>query len=298
MKGLVLAGGMGTRLHPVTMAVSKQLLPIYDKPLVYYPLSVLMLAGIRDIALITTPSDQKMFQKLLGDGSQWGIQIQYLVQVKPEGIAQSFLLAEHFIQGENVCLVLGDNLFYGHGLPDVLRKAMFNIEQAGGGHLFAYRVADPQRYGVIDIDESGTIRSIVEKPRHPASHYAVTGLYFYDRHVCQWAKQIKPSARGELEISDLNALYLERGQLKTSLLGRGYAWFDAGTHDAMLDAVSFVATTEKRQGLKIGCLEEIAFRNQWIDADQLMGLAQSMSKSAYGQYLMVLLQDHVVYENC
>ena len=298
MKGLLLSGGLGTRLHPVTLAISKQLLPIYDKPMIYYPLSVLMLAGIRDIALITTPHDQALFQKLLGDGSQWGMQIQYIVQLTPEGIAQSLLLAQHFIQDDHVCLILGDNLFYGHGLPDVLQHARSKVEQDGGGHLFAYHVADPQRYGVVDMDASGRVCSIVEKPRHPKSHYAVTGLYFYDRNVCQWAKQVKPSARGELEITDLNAIYLKNQQLQVSLLGRGYTWLDAGTHDAMLDAVSFVATTEKRQGLKIGCPEEIAFRNQWIDADQLAYLARPMLTSGYGRYLMALLEDDLVHEVC
>lgn len=282
MKGIVLAGGTGTRLYPTTQAICKQLLPIYDKPLVYYPLSVLMLAGIDEILIITTPEDQGLFKKLLGTGSQWGIRLDYAVQPKPEGLAQAFHIGESFIKGEACALILGDNLFYGHGLTELLRNAAA-IES--GATVFAHHVSDPQRFGVVTFDKNKRAKSIEEKPRQPKSEYAVCGLYFYDSHVCDYARTVRPSARGELEITDLNNLYLEAGGLRVETLGRGFAWFDAGTFSSMLQAAQFVETIEKRQGVKIGCLEEIAFNNGLISVHSLLESAQKFGNNEYGQYL-------------
>ena len=287
MKGLLLAGGAGTRLHPATLAVSKQLLPVYDKPLIYYPLSVLLLAGIRDILVITTPHDQPIFKQLLGDGSQWGIRLSYAEQPRPEGIAQAFLIARELIAQEPVCLILGDNIFFGHGLSGLLKQA---AELKHGARVFGYYVKDPQRYGVIAFDESGKAVSIEEKPTQPKSHYAVTGLYCYDHQVVELAASLTPSARGELEITDLNRRYLAAGQLSVELLGRGMAWLDTGTHDSLLQAANFVATIEARQGLKIACLEEVAYRQGWIDAGALRRQAMAMANNGYGQYLLSLLE--------
>ena len=289
-KGIVLAGGSGTRLYPVTRAVSKQLLPVYDKPLVYYPLATLMLAGIRDILVITTPDDEPLFRRLLGDGTQWGISIAYRVQARPEGIAQAFLLAEDFLNGEAASLVLGDNLFYGHGLPDQLRQAA-NRDQ--GATVFAYYVSDPERYGVLEFDAGGRAVSIEEKPPVPKSNYAVTGLYMYDRECVEIARRLKPSPRGELEITDLNRVYLERGTLKVEVLGRGVAWLDTGTHESLLQASNFIATIETRQGLKVCCPEEIAYRQGYIDAVQLGELTARLGKTAYADYLRAIVSGRV-----
>ncbi|TDP71415.1 glucose-1-phosphate thymidylyltransferase RfbA [Roseateles toxinivorans] len=287
-KGIILAGGSGTRLHPATLAISKQLLPVYDKPMVYYPLSTLMLAGMRDILLISTPQDLPRFEALLGDGSRWGINLSYCVQPSPDGLAQAFILGREFIGNTASALVLGDNIFYGHDFQGLLADA---THQQRGASVFAYHVTDPERYGVVSFDEHRHALSIEEKPAKPKSNYAVTGLYFYDTQVCDIAASIKPSARGELEITDVNAVYLKQGELNVEIMGRGYAWLDTGTHDSLLEASQFIATLEKRQGLKVACLEEIAYRNQWIDDAQLEALATPMLKNGYGQYLLKLLRE-------
>ncbi len=289
-KGILLAGGSGTRLHPATLAISKQLLPVYDKPMVYYPLSTLMLAGIRDILLISTPQDTPRFESLLGDGNRWGIQISYCVQPSPDGLAQAFILGRDFVAGAPSALVLGDNIYHGHDLQGLLSAA---DERITGASVFAYHVQDPERYGVVAFDAQKRAMSIEEKPKAPKSNYAVTGLYFYDHQVCDIAADIKPSSRGELEITDVNARYLAQGQLSVEIMGRGYAWLDTGTHDSLLEAGQFIATLEKRQGLKVACPEEIAFRSGWIDAAQLEALARPMLKNGYGQYLMQIVNNQV-----
>ena len=287
-KGIILAGGSGTRLHPATLAISKQLLPVYDKPMVYYPLSTLMLAGIRDILLISTPQDTPRFQQLLGDGSQWGIRLSYAVQPSPDGLAQAFIIGADFIDGAPSALVLGDNLFYGHDLQNLLVRANARTQ---GATVFAHHVDAPQRYGVVEFDAHGNPVGIEEKPRHPRSSYAVTGLYFYDAQVVEWAGALQPSARGELEITDLNRRYLQQGGLTVEILGRGYAWLDTGTHDSLLDASQFIATIERRQGLKVSCPEEIAWRQGWISEAQLSALAQPLQHTRYGQYLLRCTQE-------
>ncbi len=290
MKGIILAGGSGTRLYPITHAISKQLIPIYDKPMIYYPLSTLMLAGIREILVITTLQDQPLFERLLNDGSQWGLKLSYITQPTPDGLAQAFILGEKFIGEDPVCLVLGDNIFFGEGLSELLQKAKNNLtSNQQGGTVFGYYVNDPERYGVVEFDQNGKAISIVEKPKNPQSNYAVTGLYFYSNEVIQLAKSLKPSARGELEISDLNQKFLEKNQLSVEILGRGYAWLDTGTHDSLLEASQFISVIEKRQGLKIACPEEIAWRSGYINATQLKALAEPLKKNGYGKYLLSLL---------
>lgn len=289
MKGIVLAGGSGTRLYPITMGVSKQLLPVYDKPMIYYPLSILMLAGIHEILIITTPEDKASFERLLGDGSQFGVRLEYAIQPSPDGLAQAFIIGEDFIGDDCVCLVLGDNIFWGQSLSPKLKHAVENAESGNGATVFGYQVKDPERFGVVEFDKQHRAISIEEKPMKPKSHYAVTGLYFYDNRVIELAKQVKPSERGELEITALNEMYLKQGQLNVEMLGRGYAWLDTGTHESLLEAAQFVETIEKRQGYKIACLEEIAFNQGWLKRESLEARAKLMAKNSYGQYLSALL---------
>ena len=290
MKGIILAGGSGTRLYPITKGISKQLLPVYDKPMIYYPLSVLMLAGIREILVISTPQDTPLFENLLGDGSQWGIKLSYKVQPSPDGLAQAFILGEEFIGSDDVCLVLGDNIFYGHGFPTLLKEAVKTVEEDNKARIFGYYVGDPERYGVAEFDENENVISIEEKPLKPKSNFAVVGLYFYPNSVVEIAKNIKPSARGELEITTVNEEYLKQNNLKLSLMGRGFAWLDTGTHHSLLQAANYIETIQTRQGLMASCLEEIAWRNKWITNDELKEQAVSLSKNSYGEYLLKLLR--------
>ena len=294
MKGIILAGGSGTRLYPITKGVSKQLTPIYDKPLIYYPLSVLMLAGLKDILIITTEQDQPSFINLLGDGSDLGINLEYIIQPSPDGLAQAFILAEEFLAGDSACLVLGDNIFYGHGLPEMFAESIQNVEKENCASIFGYYVDDPERYGVADFDADGNVVSIEEKPKKPKSNYAVVGLYFYPSDVVAKAKQVQPSERGELEISTLNQMYLDEARLKVKTMGRGYAWLDTGTHESMLAASNFIQTIEDRQGLKVACLEEIAYEMRYISKEQLLKLAQPLKKNQYGQYLIKRAKERVV----
>ncbi|CAM1366687.1 dTDP-glucose pyrophosphorylase (glucose-1-phosphate thymidylyltransferase) [Tenacibaculum sediminilitoris] len=291
MKGIILAGGSGTRLYPITKGVSKQLLPVYDKPMIYYPLSVLMLAGIKEILIISTPDDLPSFQKLLGDGSDLGIYLSYAEQPSPDGLAQAFIIGEEFIGNDDVCLILGDNIFYGHGLPEMLQSAIQNIKKNNKATVFGYNIKDPQRYGVVDFDNNGNAISIIEKPENPKSNYAVVGLYFYPNDVVQVAKKVLPSERGELEITSVNQYYLENEQLKVELMGRGYAWLDTGTHDSLLEASQFIETIEKRQGLKVACVEEIALYMGYINKEQVKKLAEPLRKNSYGQYLLNLAKE-------
>lgn len=286
MKGIVLAGGSGTRLYPITRGVSKQLVPLYDKPMIYYPISVLMLAGITDILIITTPEDQNGFQRLLGNGEELGVHFEYVVQPSPDGLAQAFILGEEFIAEDDVCLVLGDNIYHGHDLTNLLAQAVKNVKEQKSATVFGYRVADPERYGVVEFDQNGKVISLEEKPVQPKSHFAVTGLYFYPNDVIQKAKEVEPSHRGELEITSVNQLYLDEQRLKVELMGRGYAWLDTGTHESLLEAAQFIEIIEKRQGLKVACLEEIAFEQGYINKEQLIALAQPLAKNQYGQYLL------------
>ncbi|GHD48882.1 glucose-1-phosphate thymidylyltransferase [Marinobacter persicus] len=293
MKGIILAGGSGTRLHPTTLGTSKQLLPVYDKPMIYYPLSVLMLAGIRDILVITTPEDQEGFYRVLGNGNQFGISIEYEIQPAPDGLAQAFIIGEKFIGEDNVCLVLGDNIFYGQGFTPKLYEAKQHVEKVGGATVFGYKVKDPERFGVVAFDTNQKVVSIEEKPKQPKSHFAVTGVYFYDNNVVKIAKSIEPSSRGELEITDINKAYLRQGSLTVNLLGRGFAWLDTGTHESLLEASQFVETIEKRQGYKIACLEEIAFKQGWLDEGDLRDRALSLKKNNYGSYLIALANNEI-----
>lgn len=292
MKGIILAGGAGTRLYPITTVISKQLLPIYDKPMIYYPLSVLMLAGIRDILIISTPNDTPLFKSLLGDGKQWGLSLSYTVQHQPNGLAEAFLIGEEFIGNDDVSLILGDNIFYGHNFTKTLHSAKKQIEKNNGATIFGYYVKDPERYGVVEFDSNGKARSIEEKPAKPKSNYAVVGLYFYDNQVIDIAKNIAPSTRGELEITDVNTTYLNNKRLHVELLGRGYAWLDTGTHESLLSASSYVQTIEERQGFKIACLEEISLRNNWINKEQVLKLAKPIRKNQYGQYLKRVVKEY------
>lgn len=291
MKGIILAGGSGTRLYPVTRAICKQLLPVYDKPMIYYPLSVLMLAHIKEILIISTPQDIPRLQEILGDGSRLGLKFTYRVQPVPRGLADAFIVGEDFLEDDNVCLILGDNIFYGHGLPDILKKAVSDVETTGGATVFGYYVQDPERYGIVELGSGGKVLSIEEKPKKPKSNYAVTGLYCYDSDVIEIAKNLKPSQRGEIEITDVNMEYLKRGKLKVEFFGRGYAWLDTGTHEMLLEAGEFIATIEKRQGLKIACIEEIAYSMGYISKEELRGLAEPFKNNGYGKYLLNLLKD-------
>lgn len=290
MKAIILAGGSGTRLYPVTQSVNKHFLPIYNKPMIYYPLSLVMLLGIRDVLFIVNPTDLESFQKLFGNGLKLGMNIEYQIQEKPNGLAEGLLLAEEFIGNDNICYMLGDNIFFGHDLVKIMAEAKREIEENGGAYVFGYYVKDPERFGIVEFDESGNVKSIEEKPKRPKSNFAVVGMYFYDNEAVEIAKNIKPSDRGELEITSVNEEYLKRGKLKVKLLGRGFAWFDAGTHDSFLEASEFVATIEKKTGLMIGCIEEIAYRNRWIDREQLLELARPLAKTDYGRYLMELVE--------
>jgi glucose-1-phosphate thymidylyltransferase len=293
MKGIILAGGSGTRLYPLTQVVSKQLMPVYDKPMIYYPLSTLMLAGIREVLIISTPDHSPLFKDLLGDGSQWGMEFSYIEQPTPDGLAQAFILGKEFIGDDSVCLILGDNLFYGHGLVEILRRS---AKLKDGAVVFGYRVSDPRAYGVVEFDQSGKVLSLEEKPSEPKSNYAVPGIYFYDSQAAAIASTLKPSSRGELEVTDLSKVYLEQGKLNVELLGRGYAWLDTGTHESLHQAASFIQILEERQGFKVACVEEIAYRNGYIDGDQLLHLAQPLAKSTYGKYLLNLLTPDSFYE--